>query len=344
MLLFSITLLIVSGLTAGYTLFNKSTTTTKTAQKNNSPLNLFSPLAEETPPEQMILELESLNSEENSEVLPDNRNLGKFHILLLGLDKRTPNQTNYRTDAIMLVSVNEKTKKVLLTSIPRDLYVGGAKLNAHFCNEGFDAFKERIGNITGITPTHYISADFDSMVWAVNRLGGLEPNIERTFIDPNYPADRPNAPHPPTFQAGLRELEGEKALQFCRSRKGTAGEGSDFRRMARQQTLLESAPLAFETSDLFHMSTEALHRLLTGHMETNISLGTAARLLPLLKNWRDYQIENLILDDQNYLYNPPSTEYGGAYVLRPKGNSYTAIKSRIAGTLQASSGCTSCGN
>lgn len=276
---------------------------------------------------------------------PDNKNLGKFHILLLGLDKRTPNQTSYRTDAIMLVSVNEENKKVLLTSIPRDLYVGGAKINAHFCNEGFDAFKERIGNITGITPTHYISADFDSMVWAVNRLGGVEPNIERTFTDSNYPADRPEAPHPPSFQAGVQELAGEEALQYCRSRKGTAGEGSDFRRMARQQTLLESAPLAFETSDLFHMSTEALHRLLTGHLGTNISLGAAARLVPLLKNWRNYQIENLVLNTQNYLYHPPNSQYGGAYVLRPKNDSYSTIQTRIASLLNPTNNpCSSCTN
>jgi len=233
----------------------------------------------------------------------------------------------------MLVSVLEEHKKILLTSIPRDLYVGGAKINAHFCHEGFDAFKQRVGKITGYEPTHYITADFDSMVWAVNRMGGAKPNIERSFTDYNYPQDRPAATYPPNFQAGKQHLDGEEALQFCRSRKGSNGEGSDFRRMARQQTLLLSMPQAFETSDLPEMTLQALYRLFTGHLGTNLKIGETGELLSLLTQWRSFEVEQLVLNTQNFLYHPPNSQYGGAYVLRPLGDSYSAIQSQVKSLL-----------
>ena len=279
--------------------------------------------------------LSPLTTEENSleisfePVPPPTALSAPFHLLLLGLDRRSRNQAGYRTDAIMVVSISKANKKVLLTSIPRDLWLDGTKINAHYAGEGFDKFKERINKVVGIEPSHYVSADFEALVWAVDELGGAEPDIERGFADYNYPDDRPQAPHPPSFQAGIQKLNGEEALQYCRSRKGTAGEGSDFRRMRRQQNLLTNLPQAFEKSSLAKLGAEALYNLLSGHIETNLGVGETASLLLLFTNWKNYKIEKVVLDLENFLYHPPMANYGGAYVLRPQNDSFEAIHQYI---------------
>jgi len=270
---------------------------------------------------------------QQEKITPAEKLSNPFNLLLLGLDKRHREQTSYRTDVMMVISIEKDKKRVVLTSIPRDLWVSGNKLNAYFANEGFDKFKERISKITGIEPSRYVAVDFDGAVWAINQLGGVTVNIERSFTDTHYPADRPDAPHPPSFQAGTQQLSGEEALCYCRSRKGNNGEGSDFRRMRRQQNLLVSLPQAFEKSKLFKLSAAALYELLTGELQTNLGVGEVATLLDLFRNWKNYQVEHIVLDTSNFLYHPPMASYGGAYVLRPNGDSFEAIHAFIAKKL-----------
>jgi len=311
-------------------IYSKRRPTAKTTPQitQKEPLSPFAKVSKERPKQEPVRQPQSTPAAN----LPD-----PFHILLLGLDRRRKTQTSYRTDSIMIASISKSGKKVLLTSIPRDLWISGAKINAHYAGEGFDKFKERIGKVTGITPHSYISADFDAVVWAVDELGGAEPNIERAFTDHSYPDDRPGAPHPPNFQAGLQTLSGEETLQYCRSRKGTAGEGSDFRRMHRQQNLLVSLPKTFAKSNLVQLGAEALYNLITGHLETNLQVTEAAALLKILREYQNYKVEHLVLEPANFLYHPPSANYGGAYVLRPNGESFEAIHAHITTKLSLQS-------
>lgn len=299
--------------------FSSYLVTRNILKSKNQPL--ISPLAAEE------------SSQEIAEATPSAELSDPFHLLLLGLDRHSREQRDFRTDTIMVVSILKEAKKVILTSIPRDLWLDGQKINAYYANDGFDKFKERIAEVTGLQPSHYVTVDFDAAVWAVDQLDGVETEIERSFTDYNYPPDRSGAPHPPSFQTGIQILNGEEALQYCRSRKGTAGEGSDFRRMRRQQNLLKSMPQAFEESNLVKLGVEALYNLLTGHLETNLGVGETASLLWLFKDWREFEIEQIVLDTENFLYHPPMAAYGGAYVLRPNGESFEAIHKFVTAKL-----------
>ena len=329
---------------AGYSYYCASKAPASTKQIAKKPSGLFSPLANES--SEMDLTLNPTNDNALETNIP-----GQLHILFLGADKRSPSQSSYRTDSIMLVSILKDEKRALLTSIPRDLWLGGTKINAHFCNEGFDPFKERISKVLGIEPDYYISTGFEGFVWSLDQLGKIEPNIKRSFTDTNYPADRPNAPHPPNFQAGVQTLTPEEALMYCRSRKGTNGEGSDFQRMRRQQNLMVSLPGTFKNSNLFKLTAEALYNLFIGRIQTNMGVGDASRLLPIVKDWENYEIENLVLDTNNYLVHPPMSEYGGAYVLTPRTGSFDEIKEIVQAKLNGTftepaqpSSCSTCGN
>ncbi|MEA2020682.1 MAG: LCP family protein [Patescibacteria group bacterium] len=267
---------------------------------------------------------------------------GDYHILLLGTDQRTPKQQYYRTDAIMVVSILKNEKRVVLTSIPRDLWLSGTKINAHYANEGFDKFKHRIGKVIGIEPDYFVSMGFDGFVWSVNQLGSINTNVERSFIDPKYPPDRPNAPYPVSFETGTQNFSAEKALVYCRSRKGTNGEGNDFQRIRRQQNLLINVPQAFTNSDLVKLSAEALYNLFSGHMQTNLGVGEIAELLPIVKGWKNYKTEQIVLDTNNYLYEPPRDYYGGAYVLKPRGDSFETIHQVVLNKLTGDASTASC--
>lgn len=287
----------------------------RAAAKKEEPETLFSPLAGEEPAPNLVTP---------TPTPPD-----IYTILFLGLDKRFVNQTNYRTDAILLATILDKDKKIILTSIPRDLWIEGAKINSFYCKEGFDTFAKKIKKITGIEPDSFISADFNSFVWAINQVEGVKVNVERDFTDYKFPDDRENASVPPKFTAGVSAMKGEKALQYCRSRKGTNGEGSDFQRMVRQQNLLEQLPKAYRNSDLLKLSVEALYKLVTKQIQTSISVKETTELLPVINNWDNYSLEKIVLDTENFLYQPNSANYGEAYVLKPKGESFDKIKNYL---------------
>ncbi len=302
---------------AGYFYLRKTQAFSNQIANQKQPPKLFSPLTNQKEPD---LELKS-------------KTPGDYHILLLGTDQRTPTQQYYRTDAIMLVSIMKKEKRILLTSIPRDLWLSGTKINAHYANDGFDKFKHRIGKVIGVEPEYFVSMGFEGFVWSVNQLSSIQTEIERSFRDPQYPPDRANAPYPVSFEAGAQNLSAEEALIYCRSRKGTNGEGSDFQRMRRQQNLLTNVPQAFTDSDLAKLSAEALYNLFIGHLQTNLGVGEIADLLLVIKNWKNYQINQFVIDTNNYLYEPPRSNYGGAYVLKPHGDSFDSLHQALLSKL-----------
>ena len=138
-----------------------------------------------------------------------------YNFLLLGYGGGVHDGT-YLTDTMMVAHIDTKIKKVTLFSIPRDLWVklstkSGAdfhtKINAVYQLELFpknypdldqkymgtldDAslIKTVVTQITGLPIDGYVSIDFQGFTKAVDILGGIDVNIEKSFIDSEYPID-----------------------------------------------------------------------------------------------------------------------------------------------------------
>lgn len=143
-----------------------------------------------------------------------------FNFLLLGYGGGTHEGT-YLTDTMMLAHVDTKTKKATLFSIPRDLWVrlptkSGAdfhiKINAvyqlelgdlgdvskvypdldqsHFGKADDANFvKYILTQITNLPIDGYVGVDFSGFTKAVDILGGIDVNIEKSFTDTQYPID-----------------------------------------------------------------------------------------------------------------------------------------------------------
>lgn len=276
------------------------------------------------------------NTEEiDKDILEEEFPLGDpINIALLGIDRRSRAEAGYRTDIIILMSANPKTNKVTLASIPRDLYYKGGRINAVYIQSGWEELQSAIEQITGLRPERYILTDFKDFSWIVDAMGGVPVNVQTTFTDTSYPVDETKGYQTIKFTQGPELMTGERALIFSRSRKGDFDNG-DWGRMKRQHLLLKGMlDAVLQPKSIFNpmVVEEAFKLVTTGKMDTNLELKDAKYLWDFYKDKDQYEINSLYLDT-NYLYTPPLEEYGGAWVLVPKGNSYKAFQDDIKNKL-----------
>lgn len=280
---------------------------------------------------------------------------GRVNALVLGLDTQA-NSGRLNTDTILVSSFSLTEGKPVLISIPRDLWVsfdngGQGKINTAYARgalqfngkidakKGVETAKVVVEKVLGIPLHYWVVVDFEGFEKIIDTLGGIEVCVEHTFDDYAYPVSGEEKAPPWEryehlhFNKGCQKMSGERALKYSRSRMGTAGEGSDFARVRRQQkVILAVKDKVLSLSLLFDPGKAiSLYKQLTKAVRTNASLGETQRALELLYKFQDLQeIETLVLDPESKLtYVGKSALYGGAYVLVPKGGNLNAIHSAV---------------
>lgn len=294
---------------------------------NKSATKMASPLAK------IASEIENTKLAVKSKYNSDLENKDRIHILLMGIDRRSKNE-GYRSDIMILASADIKTNQVVLTSIPRDLWWDDGRINALYPAQGWKATQEAFKEITGITPDKYILIDFEDFVWLVDSMGGVPVEINTTFTDSQFPVDADFSYQTVSFTKGLEHMTGERALIFSRSRKGDFDNG-DWGRMRRQHLLLKGFVEAVSQQEsIFNpMNVEiALKTVLDKGLESNIGINDAKYLWDFYSDRKDYQFNSIIMD-YDYVYTPPSDNYGGAWVLAPIDDSYTKVQTDIENKL-----------
>ncbi len=158
---------------------------------------------------------------------------GQINILLLGSDQR-PWDSMFRTDTIVLATINNDLGTVNLTSFPRDLYVsipnyGQERINTAFQTGGFDLLAKTFGQNFGVTPDYYVLINFSSFKRLVDNLGGLDVQVSKPLSDyrDGYYV---------TIPTGKIHMDADTVLWYVRSRKTT----NDFYRTHRQQDVLQA--------------------------------------------------------------------------------------------------------
>ena len=250
----------------------------------------------------------------------------RINLVLLGIDRRNKDE-GYRTDIMIVVSIDKARNKAVMVSLPRDLWWNGGRLNATYSAEGWDGLQTAIETVTGIRPEKYILTDFVDFKWIVDSMGGVPVNVETTFTDSQYPVDETFEYQTVTFTQGEEKLSGDRALIFSRSRKGDNDNG-DWGRMKRQHLILKGMLKAVSQPESIFRNMEiskALDMVTKGRMDTNLEVSDATYLWDLHKDWGKYQITSKFMDYE-YLFTPPMSEYGGAWVLAPIGGSYDKFK------------------
>jgi polyisoprenyl-teichoic acid--peptidoglycan teichoic acid transferase len=159
-------------------------------------------------------------------------------IVLLGSDRR-PGQ-GFRTDIIILVTINPQNHKISMISFPRDLYVdipgwGYNRINVVQSLGGFDLLAQTFASNFKIHPQHFVLIDFNGFTGAIDSLGGINVNVEKPIrdqCDVQYVGRNGIC----SFDKGWHEMNGQTALWYVRSRHTT----SDIDRTRRAQEVLQA--------------------------------------------------------------------------------------------------------
>lgn len=169
-------------------------------------------------------------------------------VLVMGLDKR-PGEVGrgFRTDTLIVVSIDPATKRVGMLSIPRDIRVPMPNrpdlqpINAAYVLGELDRpgygprlTLETVQYNLGIPIDHYVVVSFDAVINLVNAIGGITVNVPTEIIDNEYPDMNTFGFDPLYIPAGRIEMNGELALKYARTRHQT----SDFDRAQRQQQVI----------------------------------------------------------------------------------------------------------
>jgi len=257
----------------------------------------------------------------------------RINILLLGIGGEK-HEGGQLTDTMIIASIDPKNHKLALLSIPRDLVVhipnvGWQKINAAHAygaaqepdTKGAGAARARrtVENITGLTLHYYIKLDFEGFTKTVDALGGVRVDVPVAFTDYSYP-DENYGYEPVHFDAGWQNLDGERALEYVRSRHGTAEQGTDFARANRQQQVLEALlARAGALSTLLNPNKLlALSDIVGTHIETDMELWQLLRLYELGKSIRPETMTQVVLSNDPGGLLVADTNVEGSYLLRPR--------------------------
>jgi polyisoprenyl-teichoic acid--peptidoglycan teichoic acid transferase len=124
-----------------------------------------------------------------------------------------------RADALQLVVLDTVKRRGLVLSFPRDSYVpipghGTNKINAAMAFGGPSLLVSTFERLTGIPIDYYVLTSFDGLTDMVNRVGGVQVNVDMNIRDSFAGA---------FLNKGKRKLNGRQALAYSRARKTLPG-------------------------------------------------------------------------------------------------------------------------
>lgn len=230
---------------------------------------------------------------------------GRINVLLLGKAGEGMPGENL-TDTIMIASVDTRTKKVALLSLPRDLYVQdqknnlSGKINTFYQKgmvegEGLKPIKDAVTLITGEPVDYFFVMDFAGFESVVDALNGISVDVPKDFYDPRYPGKNYSYE---TFQLskGWQRLDGSTALKYVRERHDDP-EG-DFGRAKRQQQVLQAIKnKAFSPGTYFNFfRVNKLFESVAENVETDATLPEMQSFYELSKTLDTHNITNQVVD------------------------------------------------
>lgn len=148
-----------------------------------------------------------------------------FNVYISGIDTYGPISSVSRSDVNIIMTVNQDTKRILLTTTPRDAYVpiadGGNNQNdklTHAGIYGVDASIHTLENLYDIDLNYYARLNFTSFLKLIDLLGGVDVYNDQEFTSLHGKYH---------FPVGNVHLDSEQALGFVRERYSLANGDGD---------------------------------------------------------------------------------------------------------------------
>lgn len=241
---------------------------------------------------------------------------GVTNILLIGNDSRK-NGTDGRSDAMILLSISNRTHRILFTSLLRDMYVdipghGKNRLNSAYSYGGPELLMETVEENFGIRVNRYVSVNFEAFAGMVDAVGGVDMNVtsDEVFLIDAYLNEynmllgrEITTDYLDPTLSGWVKLNGAQALAYTRNRYI----GTDFGRTERQRKVIDAVIKAFPGALV--RRGPVIIKEMASYMTTNLTLNECYLLalqgwtpfiygrdmgsLPLEGTWNDYKANGM---------------------------------------------------
>lgn len=201
---------------------------------------------------------------------------GYLNIALFGVDALSSSSKDllkgYRSDSIMIASINLDTCDVKLVSVYRDTYLNLSndtytKCNTAYAKGGAQQAVSMLNANLDMDITNWVSVSYKALITAIDDLGGIYIDVDSAELEHinNYQISIAKSlklgenNYTPVTTKGYQKLNGLQASAYCRIRY-TAGD--DFKRAERQrevlQAMMEEAKKA-NVNDLLTFSADVLN-------------------------------------------------------------------------------------
>ena len=250
------------------------------------------------------------------------------NIALFGLDQRSAySEDSTRSDVIMVLTVDNKHKKLKITSILRDSYVSiegensnGVhvdymdKINAAYAEGGYELAIRTLNRNFGLNIMDYVTIDFTDTAAIVDAFGGVEISLtaeekweinqnlwnlsqetEGLIKDSDFLADANGQVMDlagAEYSDSVELLNGNQAVAYGRIRNI----GYDYQRVERQQIVFKA--LMNRVTQLSFGEYPSLISQLMPYCETSLDLTDAIGMTPILTS--DFTIETISVPDVDY--------------------------------------------
>jgi LCP family protein required for cell wall assembly len=238
----------------------------------------------------------------------------RVNVLLLGVDERQNEEGPWRTDTIIVLTIDPLNRTAGMLSIPRDLWVPipgydqGRINTAHVLGDAYNhpgggpgLAMETVQHNLGVPINYYIRLNFGTFVSLVDMIGGIDIDVPEEIDDPEFPSSNPDDPH--GFEhlripAGLMHMDGELALKYARTRHSSGG---DFDRAARQQQVLRAILDKVTSEEMLPTLVSHAPQMwdtLRDSFETNLTLLEIIGLADLATKIPSQNIESAVINEE----------------------------------------------
>ena len=225
-----------------------------------------------------------------------------INIILLGSDHRGQD-TDWRTDTMIVVMVDPRSKQAGIISLPRDLWVnipGRPPNRINTLDEfgGPPLVKQVVGSVLGVPIDYYVRVDFSNFEKAVDTIGGITVDVDCALRESNF-----------VFPAGKTQMDGRTALTFSRLRYST----SVYDRMRRQSRVLWAIREKVLSADVFPHIPD-LWNVGRNLIQTDVPPQNIISLASLARDIKPSDIHGLVVD---YSMARHATSSQGWWILLP---------------------------
>ena len=263
---------------------------------------------------------------------PKNVKGDSFNIYISGIDTYGPISSVSRSDVNIIMTVNRETKKILLTTTPRDSYVpiadGGNNQKdklTHAGIYGVDASIHTLENLYGIDLNYYARLNFTSFLKLIDLLGGVD-----VYNDQEFNAHTNNGKH---YPVGTLHLDSKDALGFVRERYSLADGDRD---RGRNQQKVIVAILQKLTSTEALKNYDSIIKGLQDSVQTNMPLETMINLVNAqLESGGSYKVNSQDLKGTGQMGLPSyAMPDSNLYMMEIDDSSLVAAKSAIQDVME----------